>query len=70
MEGALFLLYESKYLQHLENLRMNWIGPYTINSVIDGGDVQLQDLASKEVQGLVNRCRLKLYRDNQTTNPQ
>jgi hypothetical protein len=44
--------------------------PYQIKSVTDGGDVHLQELQGKEVQGMVNRSQLKLYRDNQPTNSQ
>jgi hypothetical protein len=33
---------------------MHWLGPYEIKSITDGGVVQLQDLAGKEIQGLVN----------------
>jgi hypothetical protein len=36
-EGDLLLLYDSKYLQHPGKLRMHWLGPYEINSIIDGG---------------------------------
>jgi hypothetical protein len=69
-EGDLVLLYDSKYLQHPWKLRMHWLGPYQIKSITDGGVVQLQDLAGKEVQGMVNGSRLKLYRDSQPTNSQ
>jgi predicted SnoaL-like aldol condensation-catalyzing enzyme len=63
-EGDLVLLYENKYLQHPGKLSMHWLGPYRIKFVIDGGGVHLQDLAGKEVQGLVNGSQLKLYWDN------
>jgi hypothetical protein len=59
-EGYMVLLYDNKYLQHPGNLRMHWIGPYQIKFVIGGGVVQLQDLASKEVEGMLNGSRLKL----------
>jgi hypothetical protein len=48
---------------------MHWLGTYAIKSVTDRGVVQLQDLAGKEVQGLVNGSRLKLYKDRLPTNP-
>jgi hypothetical protein len=48
------LLYDSKYLQHPGKFRMHWLGPYEIKSITNGGVVQLQELAGKEVQGLVN----------------
>jgi hypothetical protein len=38
-EGDLVLLYDSKLLQHPENLRMHWLGPYEVKSITDGGDV-------------------------------
>jgi hypothetical protein len=43
---------------------MHWLGPYEIKYVTDGGDVQLQDLYGKYIQGLVNGSKLKLYRDS------
>jgi hypothetical protein len=49
---------------------MHWPGPYEIKSVTYGGVVQLKDLAEKEIQGMVNGIRLKLYRDSQPINPQ
>jgi hypothetical protein len=69
-EGDMVLLYDSKYLQHPGKFRMHWLGPYEIKFVTDGGVVQLQDLTGKEIQGLVNGSRLKLYRDSRPTNPQ
>jgi hypothetical protein len=35
------ILYESKYLHHTGKFRMHWLGPYEINSIIDGGVVKL-----------------------------
>jgi hypothetical protein len=32
--------------------------------------VQVKDLPGKEIQGMVNGSRMKLYRDNRPTNPQ
>jgi hypothetical protein len=49
---------------------MHWLGPYEINYVTDGGVVQLHDLIGKEMQGLVNGSRLKMYRDSRPNNPQ
>jgi hypothetical protein len=68
-EGDLVLLYDNKYLQHPGKFRMHWLGPFEIKFVTDAGAMQLQDLAGKEVQGLVNGSRLKLYRDSRHTNP-
>jgi hypothetical protein len=67
-EGHLVLLYDSKYLQNLGKLRMHWLGPYQIKYATDGGVVHMQDLTWKEVQGMVNGSRMKLYRDSQPTN--
>jgi hypothetical protein len=49
---------------------MHWLGPYEIKSVTDGDVVQLKDFAGKEVQGLLNGSRMKLYRDSRPTKPQ
>jgi hypothetical protein len=68
-EGDLVLIYDSKHFQHLGKFKMHYLGPYEIKYVIDGGDVQMQDLTGKEIQGLVNGSRLKLYREIQPTKP-
>jgi hypothetical protein len=43
-EAGLVLVYDSKSLQHLGKLKMHWLGPYEVNTVTDGGAVQLKDL--------------------------
>jgi hypothetical protein len=43
-EGDLVLLYDNKFLQHPGKFRMHWLGPYEVNTVTDGGSVQLKDL--------------------------
>jgi hypothetical protein len=43
-EGDLVFLYDSKFFQHHGKFRMHWIGPYEVNTVTDGGFVQLKDL--------------------------
>jgi hypothetical protein len=48
---------------------MHWLGPYEIKSITDGSVVQLKDLLGKEIQGMVNGIRLRLYRDSRPTNP-
>jgi len=68
-EADLVLFYHKKYLQHPRKFRMHWLGPYEIKSIIDGGVVQLQGLAGKEIQGLMNGSQLKLYRDIRPINP-
>jgi hypothetical protein len=44
---------------------MNWLGPYKVNTITDGGFVQLKDLGGTKIKGMINGSRLKLYRDNQ-----
>jgi hypothetical protein len=61
-EGDLVLVYDSKSFQHPGKLRMHWLGPYEVKTVIDGGDVQLKDLGGKELIGMINGGRLKLYK--------
>jgi hypothetical protein len=53
-EGDLVLMYDNKSFQHLENLRMHWLGPYEVKSVTDGGVVQLRDLSDIELKGMIN----------------
>ena len=43
-EGDLVLLYDNKNFQHPGKLRMHWLGPYEVNTIIDGGSVQLKYL--------------------------
>jgi hypothetical protein len=38
-EGDLVLVYDSKFLQQPGKFRMHWLGPYEVNTVIDGGTV-------------------------------
>jgi hypothetical protein len=63
-EGDLVLLYYSKALQHPGKLRMHWLGTYEVKVVIDGGDLQLKDLAGEYLRGMINGSRLKLYKDS------
>jgi hypothetical protein len=63
-EGDLVLLYDSKSFQRPGKLRMHWLGPYEVKSVIDGGVVQLRDLAGVDLRGMINRSSLKLYKDS------
>ena len=61
---------KKEYLQHPGKLRVHWLGPYEVKYVTNGGSVQLKDFTGKEMQGLVNGSRLKMYRDSQPTNSQ
>jgi hypothetical protein len=38
-EVYLVLMYDNKSFQHPRKLRMDWLGPYEVKNVIDGGDV-------------------------------
>jgi hypothetical protein len=58
------LVYDSKSLQHPGKLRMHWLGPYEVNTITDGGVVQLKDLGGTKLKGMINGSQLKLYRDN------
>jgi hypothetical protein len=53
-EGDLVLVYESKFLQHPGKFKMHWLGPYELNTITDGGDVQLIDLGGTELRGMIN----------------
>jgi hypothetical protein len=57
-------MYDNKSLQHPGKLRMHWLGQYEVKSVTDGGVVQLRDLSSAELRGMINGSRLKLYKDS------
>jgi hypothetical protein len=63
-EGYLVLLYDNKYLQHPGKFEIHWLGPYQLEAITNGADMQLKDLAGKNLRGLVNGSRLKLYRDS------
>jgi hypothetical protein len=43
-EGDLVLMYDNKSIQHPGKLRLHWLGPYEVNTIIDGGVVQLKGL--------------------------
>jgi hypothetical protein len=38
-EGDLVLMYDNKSIQHLEKLRMHWLGPYEVKTITDRGVV-------------------------------
>jgi hypothetical protein len=67
-EGDLVLLYDNMYLQHTGKFKMHWLGPYQVKAITNGGVVQLKDLAQKNLRGLVNGSRLKLYQDSRPNN--
>jgi hypothetical protein len=35
--GDLVLMYDNKSIQHPEKLRMHWLRPYEVKTIIDGG---------------------------------
>jgi hypothetical protein len=47
---------------------MHWLGPYELNTVTDGGFVQLKYLEGTKPKGKINGSQLKLYMDSQPTN--
>jgi hypothetical protein len=63
-EGDLVFLYDSKSFQHPRKLRMHWLGPYKVKSVIDGGALQLRDLEGADLRGMIKGSQLKLYKDS------
>jgi hypothetical protein len=48
---------------------MHWLGPYEVKTIKFGGYVHLKDLGGTKMKGMINDSCLKLYRDNQPTNP-
>ena len=56
------LLCDNKFLKHLGKLQMHWLGPYLVNSITSGGEVQLHQLDGAVLPKLVNDSRLKPYR--------
>jgi hypothetical protein len=39
------------FFQHPGKFRMHWLGPYEVNTVTDGGSVQLKDLGGTDPGG-------------------
>ena len=56
------LLYDSNFMKHPGKLQMHWLGPYLVNSITSGGEVQLQQLDGAMLPKLVNGSRLNPYR--------
>jgi hypothetical protein len=54
IEGDLFLLYGKIYLQHPGKFKMHWLGPYQVEAITNGGDMQLKDIVGRNLRGLVN----------------
>jgi hypothetical protein len=53
-EGDLVFLYDNKSFQHPWKFIMHWLGPYEVKYVIDGGSIQLRDLAGTDLRGMNN----------------
>lgn len=62
----LVLLYDSKFDKFPGKLQMNWLGPYVIEEITDGGPVQLVKLNGDPFLGKVNGSRLKPYTRDST----
>ena len=62
------LLYDMKFTKHPGKLQMHWLGPYMIDTITNGGVVQLQQLYGTFLPKLANGSRLKPYRDSQVQN--
>jgi hypothetical protein len=43
-EGDLVLLYDKKFLEYPGNFRMHWLETYEVETIPDGGSLQLKDL--------------------------
>ena len=54
LQGELVLLYDSKFVKHPGELKMQWLGPYIINFITNRGVVQLQQLDGVMFPNLVN----------------
>jgi hypothetical protein len=54
-EGDLVLLYDRKSFQHLGKMRMHWLGPYEVKSIINGGVVMLRYLVGTNLRGMINK---------------
>ena len=66
-EGDLIFLYYSKFVMFPGKFFMQWLGPYQVKYVTNGGVVQLVKLNGEVFPSLVNGSRLELYKDNPPT---
>ena len=65
--GDLVLLYDSKFIKFPGKFKTHWLGPYQIQQVTEGGDVQLSKLNGELLPTLINGSRLKPYSDSHST---
>lgn len=52
--GGLVLLYDSKFLHHLNKLWMNLLGPFQVDYIMEDGVVKFHTLFGFPLKGLVN----------------
>jgi hypothetical protein len=57
-------MYDKKYIQYPGKLKMHWLGSYEVETIRDGGVVQLKDLGGAKIRGMINGSQLKLYKDS------
>ena len=65
--GYLMLFYDSKFLKFPGKFKKHWKGPYIVLKVTNGGAIQLAKLNGEIFPSMVNRSRLKKYRDGPTS---
>ena len=56
-------MYDSKFMKFPGKFKTHWKGLYIVQKVTDGGAVQLARLNGEIFPSMVNRSRLKKYRD-------
>ena len=56
-------------LKHPGKLKTHWLGPYIVAHITKAGAVKLHKLDGTPVAGMINRSRLKPYRDDCDTVP-
>jgi hypothetical protein len=61
VQGDKFLLYDSRYQKHPDNLRMHWLGPFIVAEIQPSGAVRLTQLDGILRPGWVNGAHLKPY---------
>ena len=63
-ESILTMMYDSKFFKHTRNMKKNWLGPYVVKEITDGGAMKLEKLDGTEVRGITNGSWMKTYFDN------
>ncbi len=61
--GDLVLLYDSKFMNFPGKFKTHWKGPYIVQKLTNGGTVQLAKFNGEIFPSMVNRSRLKKYKD-------